>query len=341
MNATRKANSLPFVAVAFALTACGAQSDANADTGTKGTKAATVATTTAAAPQPAATPSSALPPPAIAAWETYARQQCRTIGERFAPVRFSPLAKGATVDRSGRGGFVATNFNGDGQPDFVAVTNSQGCSGAGPGPGAVDFIVSTASGYRAVEGFSGPFDAGMIKRRSDRDVVEFPGGFFGTCGDVAVAVWGWTGQRMEVMERRNSKGQSVDKEGCAVAARPSSSAGNSTFPPIEPGYWAGGVSCAEAIEEAAELPPDQASLYYLDARGGWIGRFEIQRYASIGGNRYRMTGRDHNENGSSPGQMDITVNNRTSFTDPRYGGRYTHCPTSTIPRAIRADFENR
>jgi hypothetical protein len=347
MAAHQKSGTFAFITAVFALAACGAQSDASADSGDRAAGKVMTASVPATS-QPASTTTTApvaLPPAALTAWEGYARQECRAMGERFTPVGFTPLGNGGMVDRPGRGGFVTTDFNGDGQPDFVAVTASQGCAGQGPGQGAVDFIVSTGSGYRAVDGYAGPFDAGMIKKRNGHDVVEYPGGFFGSCGEVTVAVWGWSGQRMEVVERRNSKGQGVDKEGCAVAARASATpAGNSTFPPIEPGYWAGGVSCAEAIEEVAEVPPDQRSLHYLDARGGWIGRFEIQRYAALGQNRYRFVGRDHTEIGSSPGQMNITVNSRTSFTatySDGYSGSFTHCPTSTIPRAIRADFGNR
>lgn len=342
MTVTRKARSIPLASMVLALAACSAQSNANADTGDRAVSNSPPAKAASAQPSSVTVAPVALPPAALAAWESYARQECRAMGERFTPVRFTLLARGATVGRPDRGGFVATDFNGDGQPDFVIATASQGCSGAGQGPGTVDFIVSASGGYRAVEGFAGSFDSAMLKRRNGRDVVEYPGGFFGNCGEVAFAVWGWNGQKMDVIERRNSQGQTVDREGCAVAARPAAAVtGNSSFPPIEAGYWAGGVSCAEAIEEAAELPPDQGSLWYIDGKGGWIGRFEIQRYVALGGNRYRMIGRDHDENGSSPGQMDIAVNSRTSFTDAKYGGRYTHCPTSSIPRDIRADFESR
>lgn len=342
MIGTRKARSFSLASMVFALAACSAQSDANADTGNRAASNSSPAKAASAQPSPSPATPVALPPAALAAWESYARQECRAIGERFTPVRFTPLARGAVVDRRDRGGFVATDFNGDSQPDFVVATASQGCGGAGPGAGAVDFILSNAGGYRAVEGFAGLFDSAMLKRRNGRDVIEYPGGFFGNCGEVAVAVWGWNDQKMEVIERRNGKGQTVDREGCTVAARPAAPvSGNSSFPPIEPGYWAGGVSCTEAIEEAAELPPDQGSLWYINGKGGWIGRFEIQRYVALGGNRYRLTGRDHTEIGSSPGQMDIAVNSRTSFTDTRYGGRYTYCPTSMIPRTIRSDFESR
>lgn len=338
MAAHYKSASFAFITTAFALAACGTQSNASAVSADRGTGKALTVNPAADAPAPTATPV-ALPPVALRAWEGYARQQCAMIDERFTAVRFAPVAAGAAVDSPGSGGFIAANFNGDDQADFIVVTANQGCSGQGPAPGAVDFILSSANGYRAFEGFSGPFDASMVKTRNGRTVVEFPGGFFGNCGEVAVSVWGWSGQNMEVIERRNSGGQNVDAEGCVVAARASApSAGNANFPPIEPGYWAGGVSCAEAIAEATELPSDEASLYYLDARGGWIGRFEIQRYAALGQNRYRFVGRDHSETGSSPGQMDISVHSRTSFTETQYGGRYTHCQTSTIPRAIRADL---
>lgn len=342
MTVTRKARSIPLASMVLALTACSSQSDANADTGDRAVSSSPPAKAASAQPSSATLAPVVLPPAALAAWESYARQECHAMGERFTPVRFTPLITGGMVGRRDRGGFVATDFNGDGQTDFVIATASQGCSGAGPSTGAVDFILSNAGGYRAVEGFAGSIDSTMVKRRNGRDVVEYPGGFFGNCGEVALAVWGWNGQKMDVVERRNSNGQTVDREGCAVASRSAAPVtGNSSFPPIETGYWAGGVSCAEAIEEAAELPPDQGSLWYIDGKGGWIGRFEIQRYVALGGNRYRLTGRDHTEIGSSPGQMDIAINSRTSFTDTRYGGRYTHCPTSTIPRAIRSDFEHR
>lgn len=342
MIVTRKARSIPLASMVFALAACSVQSDANADTGDRAVSNSPAASAASAQPSSATTAPAALPTAALAAWESYARQECRAMGERFTPVRFSPLATVGPVDRRDHGGFVATDFNGDGQTDFVIATASQGCGGAGPGAGAVDFILSNAGGYRAVEGFRGSIDSTMVKRRNGRSVVEYPGGFFGNCGEVALAEWGWNGQKMDVVERRNGKGQTVDQEGCEVAARPAAAVtSNSSFPPIEAGYWAGGVSCADAIVDAAELPPDEGSLWYIDGKGGWIGRFEIQRYAALGGNRYRLTGRDHDENGSSPSQMDIAVNSRASFTDARYGGRYTHCPTSTIPSAIRADFEGR
>lgn len=349
MTVTRKARSIPLASMVLALAACSAQSDANADTGNRAASNSPPAKAASAQPSSATVRPVTLPPAALAAWESYARQECRVMEGRFAPTRFTPLVSGDEADSSGHGGFVSADFNADGQPDFVAVTSDEGCrdpDGA-PGSGAVDFIVSTAGGYRAFEGFAGhnafSFDSSMVKRRNDRAVLEFPGGFFGNCGEVAVAVWGWNDQKMDIIERRNSKGQTVDQEGCAVTARSAApaAAGGSSFPPIEPGYWAGGVSCAEAIEEVGEVPAGQESLYYLDARGGQVGWFEIQRYAALGGNRYRMIGRDHDENGSSPGQMDITVTSRTSFTDSRYGGRYTHCPTSTIPRAVRADYEGR
>lgn len=345
MSVTLKTRSISLASMALAMAACSALSDANADTGERAdSKTATAQTATA--PSSAATRPVALPPAALAAWESYARQVCRTIGERFTPVRFTPLAQGIAVDRPGRGGFVGADFNGDGQPDFVVVTAGQGCTGGGPGAEAVDFILSDAGGYGAMEGFAGSFDAAMVKRRDGRDVVEYPAGFFGNCGEVTAAIWGWNGEEMDVIERRNSEHERVDQEGCAVRAQPAAAAdtGASSFPPIEAGYWAGGVGCAEAIEEAAELPPDQGSLWHIDGKGGWIGRFEIQRYVALGGNRYRLIGRDHTEIGSSPGQMDITVDSRTRFSarfDDGYSASFTHCPASTIPASIRSDFEGR
>ncbi|GGD90422.1 hypothetical protein GCM10011515_07530 [Tsuneonella deserti] len=331
----------PLMLAALVLTAC-TQGDANADTGNLAANDSVQDTgSLASSPSTAAPGAARLPAAALAAWEGYAREQCRAIGERFSSVRFTPLSGTAAPDRPDRGGFVATDFNGDGKPDFVVVTSGQGCSGEGPGPGATDFVISRSDGYRAVEGFAGALEPQMVKQRDGKDFVEFPGGYFGNCGEVAVSVWGWSGQEMEVVERRDSKGQRVDKEGCALAAQSKGAAGSKPPLPFEPGYWAGGVSCTEAIEEAAELPPDEASLHYLTATGGYIGRFEIQRFQALGGNRYRLIGREHDENGSTPSTMDITVGSRKSFTDSRYGGRYTYCPTSTVSRTVRSYYENR
>lgn len=294
----------------------------------------------------------ALPPAALAAWETFARGQCSDQGERFAAVRLAPLAgDGEAVDlveqhfSGGKGGFVSADFNADGRPDFVVTTPGHGCVSDGPAYGdrgpPVDFIVSVAGGYQVFDGFMDWISPAMIARRGDRYVLDLPGGFNGRCGPVTTVAWGWTGDGVDAVERRNDSGQLVDREGCAVSAqRPVNEGGAESFPPIEPGYWAADASCSDAIRDALEIPLDQSGLGYFDAQRGWSGRFEVLRYTALGGHRYRMHGRQHTENGTEPDQMDIVVDSRTSFTEPgEFERRYTHCPTSQVPSAVRREFE--
>jgi hypothetical protein len=342
---------IALILAAASLTACGSESTAASNAAQGNT--ATHAATTVAAVTPAAAPT-ALPPAALTAWETFARGQCRDQGERFAAVRFAPLAgRGEAVDlveqhfAGDAGGFVSADFNADGTPDFVVTTPGYGCVSSGPAYGdqgpPVDFIVSTASGYRVFDGFMGWIAPAMIARRGDRGVLDLPGGFNGRCGPVTTVTWGWTGNDIDAVERRNDSGQLVDREGCAVSAqRPVKQGGGGSFPPIEPGYWAAGGTCSEVIADALEIPIDQTGLSHFIEKQGWSGRFEVLRYSALGGNRWRMHGREHTEIGKEPGHRDIVVNSRTSFTElGEFGGGYTHCPTSQIPRSLRGEFEQR
>lgn len=326
--------------LAVSVTACGSESSA-----ASGEARGNPATDAAAA-------TNALPPAALAAWESFARGQCRDQGERFAAVRLAPLAgRGHAVDlveqhfAGGKGGFVSADFNADGRPDFVVTTPGHGCVGDGPAYGdqgpPVDFIVSVAGGYQAFDGFMDWISPTMIARRGDRDVLDLPIGVNGRCGPVTTVAWGWTGDGVDAVERRNDSGQLVDREGCAVSAQSHvNEGGGGSFPPIEPGYWAEDASCLDAIRDALEIPLDQSGLAYFDAQRGWSGRFEVVRYTALGGNRYRMHGRHHTEVGTEPAQMDILVDSRTSFTEQgEFARRYTHCPTSQIPASIRREFE--
>lgn len=325
---------------AVSVTACGSESTA-ASSEAQGNP-----------PTNAAAATTALPPAALAAWETFARGQCGDQGERFAAMRLAPLAgRSDAVDlveqhfAGGKGGFVSADFNSDGRPDFVVTTPGHGCVSDGPAYGdqgpPVDFIVSVAGGYQVFDGFMGWISPAMIARRGDRDVLDLPGGFSGRCGPVTTIAWGWARDGVDAVERRNDSGQLVDREGCAVSAQPpANQGGGGSFPPIEPGYWAAEASCSEAIRDALEIPLDQSGLGYFDAQRGWSGRFEVLRYTALGGDRYRMHGRHHTENGAEPAQMDIVVDSRTSFTEPgEFERRYTHCPTSQIPTSIRREFE--
>lgn len=117
--------------------------------------------------------------------------------------------------------------------------------------------------------------------------------------------------------------------------------GRVAFPPIEKGYWAEDISCAAVVRNFDDYAAGDAPLHFLsDKSGSLSANFEVQRYEALGGNRYRLHGRWHNENGSEAGHQDITVASRTRFTsEGELGGQYEHCPTSQIPSAIREIFE--
>lgn len=312
------------------LAGCGSQSTRasdNVDAATTASgAAANIATAAAAAPA-----STALPPAAAAAWESFARGQCRDQGERFGAARFAPLVGYAEtvelVERlfaGGKGGFVSADFNADGKPDFVVTTPAHGCVASGPAYGdqgpPVDFIVSTAGGYKAFDGFMGWMAPAMIVRRGDRDVLDLPGGFNGRCGIVTKVTWGWTGGAVDVVERRNDHGQLVDREGCA---QPAAGGGATAASPIEAGFYSSPATygdCAEAIR--------QQFFYYWDG----------SHIEALGGNRYRVTFRGIEEAKVVFNEQIVTVNSRTSVTD-EYGARWTHCPASQVSRSARQELE--
>lgn len=317
---------IALVMASACLAACGSQSTAAANDAQ--TNTATNAATSVAAATPAAAPT-ALPPAALSAWESFARGQCRDQGERFAAVRFAPLAgRAEAVDlveqhfADSKGGFVSADFNADGSTDFVVTTPGHGCVTSSPAYGdqgpPVDFIVSSGSGYRVFEGFTGWIAPAMIARRDDRDLLDLPGGFNGRCGAVTKVSWGWTGTDIDAVERRNDRGQLVDREGCAHAAVARQPQAAATSLPVEKGFYAfaaGNGSCADAIEQ-------QFFAY-------WDGT----HIEALGGNRYRIRFREVEAAEVILNDRIFTVNSRTSLTE-QYGTRWTHCPTAQIPPPV-------
>lgn len=219
-----------YIALIFAatsLTACGPEFTAATNEVLGDVTKNAVAAFTAATP-------AALPPAALTEWEAFARGQCREQGESFVVQRFAPLSgRDEAVDlverhfARGQGGFVSADFNADGKSDFVLTTPGRGCVSTGPADGdrgwPVDFIVSTTSGYRVFDGFIGWIAPAMVIRRGDRDVLDLPGGFSGKCGAVTQVTWGWTGNGVDALERRNGSRQIVNKDGCVEAAAPGES----------------------------------------------------------------------------------------------------------------------
>lgn len=130
-------------------------------------------------------------------------------------------------------------------------------------------------------------------------------------------------------ERPQLAGGTTATNSAAVPAQ-----SGAAFPPIEQGYYAIGVSCAQAIAGGGDL------LAYLDERrfASFDGVQQVEGFQSLGGNRYRVRAVSFDEN-DRPSRADsvITVNGRTSFTN-EYGDRHTYCPTSQVPRAIRQEW---
>lgn len=344
-----KRRLIPLLATSALLAGCGAETDASAAANiAQGNEAA------ASAQRPAAPAS--LPPAALAAWEAYARNQCALEDARFAPVTFAPLADADEAvelvegqSEANRGGFIAADFNGDGRPDFIVMTEGRGCVTQGPSYGNAgppnDFVLSAASGYQVVEGFNGWLGPAMVKRRGERDVIEYPGsggGFHGRCG-VVIAVWGWDGQGMDVVERRNDRGEVVDEEGCAVRAQATTpaAAGSTSFPPIPRGYYAVGMTCARAIASG-----DPFDLVFFDERKMRSGMDEqaIRGFEPLGNNRHRIRAEIYDEGGSSTNiEMVMRITGPSSFELAGSGGEprtYTHCSTSMIPADSREWYES-
>lgn len=275
------------VALAAALAACGTQSDANAVAGNM--NGGNLATPAAARP-------ASLPPAALAAWEGFASSACALDDARFNRVAFAPLSgTGDAIEQveaqfaADRGGFITADFNGDDRPDYLVVTPGHGCANEGPPYGNAgppnDFILSGASGYRVSDGFMGWAAPAMIERRGEHDVLVYAGGGFnGRCGAVMSAVWGWTGQAMEVIERRNDRGEIVDEQGCrAGAGQAASGAGL----PVREGLWAdsraGGCNALQANDPA---------FIIAENRMLWVQDFaDLDPVRNLGNGRYQ-TGRD-------------------------------------------------
>lgn len=336
----------------IAIAGCGTESTADAAAGTAAQKQAASANAEPATGTPAVAAHAALPSAALAAWEGYARGECRDMGVRFSAVRFAPIQSVnlELESAANEGAFFVAEFNGDGRPDFVVTTENWGCAEKADhgsmGP-PYDFIISTAEGYQAAYGFNGGFGPEDIRRRGKRDVVEYRRGWNGNCGYVQTAVWGWNGTQMDVIEWRDNKGKIVDKEGCAVGAQ--AAAGSANFPPIPKGYYAVGTTCARAANAQAASDGPSSLVRFDESALTWFdGGPEIRGFESLGNNRFRTRARSSGNGDDTKGasaDFVIRITGASSFvTEPGSllfdkQETYTHCPTNIVPKAVRDWFE--
>lgn len=225
------------------------------------------------------------------------------------------------------------DINGDGRPEVIVTSSGSFCHGMT----GVGFTLLTYGdkGWQVLAQDSG------IPDFYARKGIAWPDIEIGGPGTDCFLFLRWNGKAY--VEGGTSLSGKICQLTPAFAKSSATTKGTKVaFPPIEKGFWAGNSStCADEIVDAQEVPLDQTSLYYFDEKGGSGGRFEARYYVALGGNRYRMVGVEYNENGSNPSEMDITVNSRTSFAESQYGGRFTFCPISQVPRSVRADFGQR
>lgn len=117
------------------------------------------------------------------------------------------------------------------------------------------------------------------------------------------------------------------------------------FPPIEKGYYAINMSCAEAVADP------YMTLTYIDEKriSSSDGHSEILGFEALGGQRYREHSRSRDASGKwNTSSSVITVKGRTSFSVEHsyesFGEKITdviqhnYCPTTQIPRAERVGW---
>lgn len=116
------------------------------------------------------------------------------------------------------------------------------------------------------------------------------------------------------------------------------------FPPIPEGYYAFGVSCQTAISEATpDDPPLRLIRFHKKAFQEAGGGPVISRFESTGGSTYRVIARSYGNGEDDKGQPDnfnITLgeDGKTFIVENNAAQIYTHCPTNSVPKAIREDW---
>jgi hypothetical protein len=225
------------------------------------------------------------------------------------------------------------DINGDGRPDAIVTANDDECLGMNQR--VVILLTQGTNGWAVVTDFQQRFAVhGFYPRPGiawpDIEIFDGmtgeqkPGGDIEASGCERFLRWngreyidGGTSQNGDVCEL-TAQGRAA-----ATAGAPTRAAAVA-FPPIEKGYYAIGVSCAQAIADDGDL------LAYLDERrfASFDGGQRIEGFDALGGERYRIRGVD----------LTIALDGHGGFSSVEYGDRYTHCATARVPRAIREEW---
>ena len=225
------------------------------------------------------------------------------------------------------------DINTDGRPDAIVKADDDQCFGMNQR--VVILLTRETSGWVPVTDFQQRFAVHAFYPRPGiawPDIEIFDGMTGEQKSDGSIDAGGcerflrWNGREyIDGGTSQNGHVCELTAEGRAAASAAAPTQGLATgFPPIEKGYYAIGVSCAQAIAEGGDL------LAYLDERrfASFDGGQQVEGFETLGGERYRIRGVD----------LTIALDGRGGFTSVEYGDRYTHCPTPQVPRAIREEW---
>lgn len=230
------------------------------------------------------------------------------------------------------------DLNSDGRPDALIKSDSDDCYGMNQR--RITVLTQQSGEWRTIADFRETFGHYAFHARPGLawPDIEMVNGMDEDAGCIEFLRWNG---REYVLGGTSDEGQicTLTDEGRQAAASTASTAsspgGALTFPPLEKGYYAIGQTCAQAIANGGDM------ISYFDERtlASFDGAITIDGFEALGGNRYRVKASSRNElDQVDRADFDITVNGRGSFSTVEYGDRYTHCPTSQVPRSVRQDL---
>ena len=121
------------------------------------------------------------------------------------------------------------------------------------------------------------------------------------------------------------------------------------FPPLPKGYYAVGTTCARAANAQAASDGPSSLVRFDESALAWFdGGPEIRGFESLGNKRFRVRANSYGNGGDDKGasaDFVIRITGASSFvTEPGSAlfdkqEAYTHCPTNTVPQAVRDWFE--